>query len=328
MKVGTEHISQKVVACTICKTSDAKKLLNWDNSSIYKCRSCHLIFGHPLPTQEFLNDYYQGFLFNIPDPKSLRSSVDKRLKELPKWFNFLPNKNFLDFGGGTGSSYKAAKELGVEAYYFDLDKKAETFVINNHGLTKEFIINDISSTPIKFDYIFSDNVIEHLIDPISYIKEMLDVANPGCEIVIKTPHGGNTETWFNPLIWIKGYFKKALKYNSLGQTMKGTLKRFWHCDPPRHLYSFTRKSFTEAALQAGCSSDQIEILFYEIPIFQYTFSAFFFNFKEQNKPMQHLVRLILLPILPLEWIFVLFHYILLKLGILSPGGITLKIKVR
>lgn len=328
MKVGQDNISALNVNCTICESGDAKKLLNWQNSSIYKCKSCQLIFGYPLPSQEFLNNYYQGFLFNIPDPKSLRLTVNKRLTELPKWFKIEPNKSFLDFGGGTGSSYKAAKELGLKAYYFDLDKKAEFFVISNHGLTEEFIIEDVATTPLKFDYIFSDNVIEHLIDPISYIREMVNVANPGCEIVIKTPHGGNTETWFNPLIWTKGYFKKALKYNSFSHTMKGTLKRFWHCDPPRHLYSFTRKSFTEAALRAGCTPDQIEILFYEIPLFQYTLSAFFFNFKVQNKLKQHIVRIFLLPLLPVEWMFVFVHYILLKLRILSLGGITLKIKVQ
>lgn len=279
-----------------------------------------------MPSQEFLNEYYQGFLFNIPDPKILRRTVIKRLTELPKWFTIKPKRSFLDFGGGTGSSFKAAQELGLTAYYFDLDKQAEAFVRNNHGLTEERIINDPANSGKKFDLVFSDNVIEHLIDPVAYIKDMLAVTESGGEIVIKTPHGGNTETWFNPSIWIKGYFLKALKFNSFGNALKGAFNRFWHCDPPRHLYSFTEKSLTKAAVKAGCSLDQVEILYYEIPLFQYTYSAFFFNFRAQNKPKQHLVRLLLIPFLPVEWIFKTVHFLLLKMRVVSPGGITLKIR--
>lgn len=285
-----------------------------------------MIFGAPLPSQEFLNNYYQGFLFNIPDEKALGKTVQKRMIELPKWFTINKHDRFLDFGGGTGSSYKAAVQLGFDAYYFDLDKKAEEFVKQAHGLTEAYIVNDIASTSLRFDAIFSDNVIEHLIDPVAYIQQMLNLASPGCEIVIKTPHGGNTETWFNPSIWIKGYTLKAFKFNSFARVLSGTLQRFWHCDPPRHLYSFTDKSLRAVATKAGCKNEQIEILYYDIPLFQYTFSAFFFNFKVKNALKHHLIRLVLLPFLPLEWIFKGIHFTLLKIKLLSPGGIVLKIR--
>lgn len=153
-----------------------------------------------MPSASTLNKYYQGFLFNAPNVKDINKEIELKRRDLVSLFNFTTDRrNFLDCGGGMGSSYKAACELNLNVYYHDLDKEAESFVISNYGLSNKFVVDDLSRTSLTFDYIFSDNVIEHVICPINFVKELFKSLNASGEIVIKTPHVGNTESYFDIL---------------------------------------------------------------------------------------------------------------------------------
>lgn len=315
--------------CIICNSINARKIINWDSYSIYKCNECKVIFTSPLPSDILLLDYYQGFMFNKPETFEIRKQVEKRKRELKKLFSInseFQNKNFLDYGGGTGCAYKAACDLNLKAYYHDLDEKAKLFVKEQFGLKDEFIINNINNTDIKFDYIFSDNVIEHLKNPIEYINEMRKILNDNGIIIIKTPHGSNTESFFIPLITIRGYFLGALKYNSILDSIKSYFMRFWHCDPPRYLFSFSKENLKIMALKAGFTESEIDIFYYDIPFLEYSITKIFFNFKKCNSIKSLLIRIFLLPIIPFEFISRVLQIILLKLKILTPGGIILRLK--
>ncbi|WP_243414808.1 methyltransferase domain-containing protein [Flagellimonas aquimarina] len=235
-------------------------------------------------------------------------------------------KKFLDFGAGTGIAYKAACELGFECYYQDLDNEAKDFTIKNFGLQSKNIIEDIESCDKKFDLIFSDNVIEHVKTPFTFIENLLNLLNDGGQLVIKSPHSGNTETYFNPMISINKYLFTALKYNSIKMTFRGFLKRFWHCDPPRHLYSFSKDSFkylVEKSKHVGISH---EILYYRTSWFSNTVTKRFFSRDKKKSPLKSIViRLLVWPIILIEGILQVFQKVLLSLGLLSPAGIIFKV---
>ncbi|MCD4680839.1 MAG: class I SAM-dependent methyltransferase [Bacteroidales bacterium] len=316
-------------SCPICDSTQTQKIINWDRYSINHCRQCKLIYSDPFPTNQFLKDFYQGFLFNIPDKRNIEKQIETRKQELNTLFKFSKErKKFLDYGGGTGSAYKAACELNLVSYYHDLDNEAEAFVRKEHGLTNDFIIDKIKNSHIYFDYIFSDNVIEHLINPIDYVKEMREMLTDGGEIIIKTPHGKNTESYFYPLITIKGYFLRTLKYNSLSKSLQSCLIRFWHCDPPRHLYSFSDLNLRIIAKKAGFKESEVEILYYHIPLFKYSLLSIFLNFRKYHSLKSFLLRILILPVLPFEIMSKIIQYGLLKINLLTPGGIILKLKKR
>jgi SAM-dependent methyltransferase len=233
---------QHTQSCPICTSTKTQKIINWGLYAIKECYNCGLIFSDPMPSREFLNHFYQGFSFNVPDKKNIRKLVDKRKLELETLFDcFGAGKYFLDYGGGSGSAFKAARELKLVPFYHDLDIKAEAFVRKQFGLTSDYVIEDISKTTARFDYIFSDNVMEHLVNPIENLKEMRNILHSGGVIVIKTPHARNTESYFYPMITIYGYLFTALKFNPFFTSLKAYCTRFWHCDPPRHPYSFSKK---------------------------------------------------------------------------------------
>jgi len=313
--------------CPICNSIETKSVLNWGEYSINNCKQCNLVYGNPLPTETFLEKFYQGFLFNKPNKSEVRRIVEKRKVELNKLFNFQgEDKKFLDYGGGTGSAYKAACELRLNSYYHDLDKEAEAFVKQEHGLTNEFIIKDMKSTTLTFDYILSDNVIEHLIDPVNYVREMGAVLKPGGEIIIKTPHGRNTESFFYPIVILNGYFLKSLKFNSIGKSIKSFFWRFWSCDPPRHIYSFSHVNLRMIAENAGFDASEVIIDYYNIPLFKYSFLSMFLDRSKYGSLKAVFMRVLSIPILPFELATKVLQYCLLSIRVLSPGGIILKIK--
>lgn len=321
--------------CPICGAKEVKELLKWKNYSINTCHACKLIFSTPLPTDKELDEFYQDFMFKKPGNHEIQELTKKRKKELKKLFNFgnktenLSNKKFLDYGGGTGIVYNAIVEMGFDAYYLDIDKEAIAFTVENFGLTYEKTIQDINTCNIKFDYIFSDNVIEHLKKPYDFIKVLLNKLEEGGTIVIKTPHASNTESLFNPMITVKGYFFTALKYNSLKIAVQAFFVRFWHCDPPRHLYSFSKNSLNHLMNKIKTENVYFEILYYKIPWFANTITQQFFTRDKRLKGFNSfLIRLVILPIIPLEIILQLIKNLFLQIGILTTGGIILRIKNR
>jgi len=314
------------IPCPICDSSRTNKIIDWDRYAIYRCDGCKLLFSNPLPDHKFLNEFYQGFLFNIPDKHVIAKQVNSRKKELARLFEIENEKTtFLDYGGGAGTAYKAARELNLLSYYHDLDKEAEAFAKETHKLSDKFIINDITDKKEFFDYIFSDNVIEHLIAPIPYLEEIRQSLTVGGQAIIKTPQGGNTASYFNPLITINGYFFNALKYNSFWKSFLAYRRRFWHCDPPRHLYSFTEASMRIAARNAGFKDSEIEFHYYHI-LFKNSILSIFLNFRKYRSLRSFFIRILIVPILFIEVISRLVLFLLLKMKLVSHSGMILKLK--
>lgn len=323
----------KMSHCPICESEKTQDLLRWKKYTIHKCRSCQLIFSTPLPTDEELADFYQGFMFKKPEEYEIANQIVNRKKELRKLFSLtgdadaLNNKKFLDYGGGTGVAFKAAKELGLDTYYHDLDQKAKKFVKDKFRLTEEKTIDELSNCSVKFDYIFSDNVIEHVKDPIAFTKELQDQLNDGGVLVIKTPHASNTDSIFNPLINLQVYFLGALKYNSLIKSIKAHLKGFWHCDPPRHLYSFSHNCLVQLVSKMEAQDIDFEISYYDFDWFANTITKQFFTKDKKLKGIASIVmRIVVLPIIPIEIFLQVTRKVLLNMKVLSPGGIILTIR--
>jgi len=322
-----------MITCPICQSGNTRELIQWKEFTINKCCDCKVIFSYPEPTNDELEKFYQGFMFRKPEDYEIRKHLKKRKKELQELFVISEttegssSKKFLDYGGGTGMAYKAMSDFGLDSYYHDLDKQAKKFSQEKFGLTMEKVIEDVTKCNIKFDYILSDNVIEHVKNPHEFIGNLIKHLNSGGRIVIKTPHASNTELLLNPVISIKRYFLPALKYNSLRKSIRAYLLRFWCCDPPRHLYSFSKKSFDHVMKLNNEDGIRYTVSYYEVPWFENTITKQFFTKDKKLKGFHSVgVRILIFPIIPLELILQGIRKLLLKLKILSPGGLILTIE--
>jgi len=315
--------------CNICGSNKSSLLLNAKEFSVLKCDWCSIIYANPIPDDEKLAKFYQGFLFRKPNRKKLRSNIEKKKKELISLFNLAENNNkgkkFLDYGAGTGVSYASSIALGFDSYYQDLDNQAKQYAIENLGLKKEQIIDTLNGKNKKFSYIITDNVIEHVPDPISFTKDLVNVLEVEGVLIIKTPNAMNSEVLLIPLIIIR-YVKLAIKSNGLMKGFKAFFSRYWHCDPPRHLYSFSKKSMQALIENLKIENISSEVFYYKLPAFDNTIIKEYFS-PDKNKSLVKSIflRIVLFPYIIVEFLLVALRMLLLKIGILSSGGIYLKI---
>ncbi|PLX08159.1 MAG: hypothetical protein C0596_07620 [Marinilabiliales bacterium] len=303
-------------------------MIKINSYSIFKCSNCGLIFTNPLPEDKDLDEYYQGFLFNEPKPDKIKKQIESRTNELNAHFipksDDLSQISFLDYGGGTGAMFEAARKTGYDAFYFDIYKESVGFVKNNFGLSEDEQIKDLSLKGRTFDYIWSDNVIEHVKDPSLFIKTLYDSLNPDGKLIIKTPQASNTETCFVFALSMLSYFKRAVKENSLMKSLASVLRyRFWHCEPPRHLYAFSKKSILEIAESLDIDKSRIKMSDYYMSMFLYSLPYTFF--KMPNTLFKYVFGLAIIPFIIPEFFVILLRVLLSKLGLISGTGLIIKI---
>jgi len=127
------------------------------------------------------------------------------------------------------------KRLGWEVAGIQIDPEAAKIASSNFGIYVH--VGDIATAPFdseSFDIIIitTSHVIEHVPDPVRFLREVIQLLKPSGKVIIVTPN-----------------------LQSLGVRFFGT---DWYCwDPPRHLVLFTPRSLALCLKKAGLSCHQI-----------------------------------------------------------------------
>jgi len=319
------------LTCPACGAEPAAPALEWARGMrVHRCSGCALLFARPLPAAAELEAFYQGFLYRPPAPTKLPALIEERRRELMALFGLSgePRENagrrYLDHGGGTGVAYAAARALGLDSWFAEMDRQAIAFVREAFGLEPSHLVESIAEQRGRFDYVFSDNVVEHVPDPVALIRELVQSLAPGGVLVIKTPFAAATDTYFYPRVW-SSYVKKVAAHNGWGRAAHMLLREpVWACDPPRHLYSFTPASLGHMARQAGIEPGHYQVETYQLPLLKNTFT------ERVRQPRRSLLgklrRAALLPILPAELASKAVQHVSRQRGWLSPGGLVLRVR--
>lgn len=316
--------------CPACDVAAARQVLSWDGGmEVHGCCMCGLLFAHPLPSSEELDRFYQGFLYRKPDRHKLVQLIDERKRELVALFGLQREpqtsnvRTFLDHGGGTGLAYAAANQLGCESWFAEMDRQAIAYVSEQFGLTPSRLAADLSAHASSFDYILSDNVIEHVPDPVELIRSLFAALRPGGVLIVKTPNASATDMYFYPRVWWR-YMKKVVRANGWKRACSMlTDCPVWCCDPPRHLYSFSASALERMAKRAGIDGNCLRLETYDVPLLKNTFVERFMA--PRPGTLGRLRQAALLPMVPLELAAKLVQVQLRRTGGVSPGGLILRV---
>ncbi len=161
------------------------------------CRDCTLVFQSPRPKydQEFIDSayasYYQ-FSENIKledNTQILHSSVNmfkEEVENLLKYDNI--RSNVLDIGSAMGTFLFAAKPYYRKAVGLDVSAEMASYASKNVGVTiylkqfNEFIYEE------KFSLIHMSHVIEHIPNPVEWLKKAGTMLEDGGVLVINVPN--------------------------------------------------------------------------------------------------------------------------------------------
>lgn len=204
---------------------------------LYSCKDCQCWQIYPLPSQEYLHSLYQDKYFkkrtkrgyaNYLSPevkKSIQSTFKKNLSDLG-FFSFsqtLSQKNALEVGCAAGFFVEYLQKLGWSSKGIDIaEEMIEAGKANGLDLyCDDYLEKDFEE---KFQLISFWATLEHLSNPLSFLKKMKqDLAENGV-IYLSTCHLG---------IFAKVY---------------GTQWRYLNV--PEHLFYFSIKSLERLAEQA------------------------------------------------------------------------------
>jgi SAM-dependent methyltransferase len=132
----------------------------------------------------------------------------------------------LDVGCGDGKLIRFLLSLGIEAEGMDFDPQAVA-AARSRGLSVTCGTLDEQSYPAAcFDAVTMDNSIEHLLDPLATLREIVRILKPNGRLIVATPNA-----------------------DSLGHRLFG--QSWFHLDPPRHVYIFDCRTLPSIVAKAG-----------------------------------------------------------------------------
>ena len=202
------------ISCPICFNSETKVLFTisyndpkvqdflnkYYNSSLLtqtikdyiyqlvECNNCKLIYQKYIPDDEFAYELYEKI---ISHHKSLEKKLN--LKNLSKVYEkeitlikkIFKNKNIkvLEFGAGWGFWSLKASESGFDVDAFELSVSRIKYM-KKKGVK---VIENLSDQKMTYDFIYSDQTIEHISDPHQIFKQFLPNLKVGGYILLKFP---------------------------------------------------------------------------------------------------------------------------------------------
>lgn len=133
---------------------------------LMECKYCKLIFQKFIPDKNFMIELYEKFI-------SARDSLIKKKRNIinlkKKYHNelnlvkkiFNNNVKVLEFGAGWGFWSYEAKKYGFDVSCLELSKNRINFMKNNNLN----VIRNLKNKFNKYDFIYSDQVFEHIDNP-------------------------------------------------------------------------------------------------------------------------------------------------------------------
>jgi 2-polyprenyl-3-methyl-5-hydroxy-6-metoxy-1,4-benzoquinol methylase len=191
--------------------------------------------------RKFVHKVYEGYLnLRYGYLEGNKGWVDKMLgclvylhpgrrADLDVYIKFLPahvGGKLLEIGCGSGGKLAHLKKFGWDVEGVDFDSTAVE-IARLRGLKIRLgELEEQTYSENRFDAVVSSHVLEHVPEPIGFLKECYRLLKPGGQLVFTTPNAGSY-----------GHQIFRSKWRGL--------------EPPRHLHLFTEDSLRYAAAIAG-----------------------------------------------------------------------------
>ena len=172
------------------------------NFLVVECKNCRLIRLEPRPSLQELALYYPGEYWYAP-----QADAASQLEEAYRRFVLRDHVNFvmravqdsgekgllLDVGCGGGLLLRMLRERGLPVLGLETSLPAATSAWKRNGVA--VVCGDLSKSPIERGTcaaVTMFHVLEHLHDPVSYLRSARDLLVPGGRLVVQVP---NASCW-------------------------------------------------------------------------------------------------------------------------------------
>ncbi|MDC0968001.1 class I SAM-dependent methyltransferase [Alphaproteobacteria bacterium] len=178
--------------CPICDSERKKILFKKFNTEILNCLNCNHIYSYKIPKkikEAYSNSHHQNQSLKSYD--SIRKyRINRFAKErINLILKYKKKGNFLDYGCGTGWLIEHAKTKfkNIEGY----EPTKELSEITSKKLDINVFDDFKNRRYKKYDIITLYDVIEHVINPKSFINDIHKIMNKNSLLVIYTPNSNS-----------------------------------------------------------------------------------------------------------------------------------------
>jgi len=234
--------SPVVLTCTKCNVDDYKFWgKEYTGVEMVNCQKCSLKFVSPRQSAEAIEDvygdhYWARLKHGPKDVKLNKNHMNYDLLSLIKVLEYSEHASpkILDIGVGQGGFLKGAKMMGFDDLTGNDINDARIKELNRFDI--KLIVGDITRTDVgTYDIINAQHVLEHVLDPFTFLKAIKGALNKGGVAHIAVPNeGGMVASWKSILS------KLGIKS-----------KPFKHLSPWHHLFFYNRKSLRFVLEEAG-----------------------------------------------------------------------------
>jgi SAM-dependent methyltransferase len=235
---GTGTEPPQTPACQLCGGL-AEPLTEHNGFPIVRCRACGFMFAIVPPEYDlravYADDAYWngGCDYGYPDYEQAWRDVRRlSLARLDRLQQMTRHRRMLEIGCAAGYFLLEAQLRGWQVFGVELSsvmrKRSEALV----GCPVFASVADAAACEQHFDCVAMFEVIEHLDDPLAFMREVRAAMNSGAMLVLSTPNFGAPEALRNP-------------------------QSYHWFSPPAHVSYFTPTTLRDCVEQAGF--EEVEI---------------------------------------------------------------------
>lgn len=161
-----------------------------------RCGACRFLFASPYPTDDQLAAYYND-PSRAPTADHFNKAASRRRRAFLRALRFLryvvPGRNVLDFGCGGGFMVDAFARLGARASGLDISAGAIAYA-QKHFPRGTFYCEPMDAfraRGLRYDFVFSSEVLEHVPGPDELLTSFAAVTKPGGYLHVSSPDAGH-----------------------------------------------------------------------------------------------------------------------------------------
>jgi len=188
--------------CPLCKLNSYKLVYYkkvWGGNSRDKfliCNKCDIVFLNPMPSDKELNKFYSDNYGRYMKERSLEQNWSNLIKELQIISKreiplrkkilkkYLLNGSICDVGSSTGMMLEYFKDLKRTSHGIEPSKEHRSFSLSK----KHTVFRNFKSVKRKYKNVLNYYVLEHINDPLKFIKSLLNITKDNGRVIIEVPN--------------------------------------------------------------------------------------------------------------------------------------------
>lgn len=180
--------------CPLCNASSLKSHYRIDHAIYHRCGNCGLVQQNPQPVLEDLLERYDGdyFEYETANEEAFYQLMLQGLNDIDFWDEDEKLKEiggFLDVGCATGRLLLRMKKEGWDAEGIEVCKGSAQFASDRGGFSVHTRpLEELGLSADKFAVVHASHLIEHLVDPGTFCREVYRVLSPGGLFILTTPN--------------------------------------------------------------------------------------------------------------------------------------------